>query len=310
MELVSVIIPTYNRADMISGAIFSALNQTYSNLEIIIVDDASTDNTSDIISEIRQENARIHYVRLEENAGAANAINQGLKKVSGSFIAFLDSDDEWVSDKIEKQIYLLRSSSSAVGLVGCNAFLMNESGKILGEYKTKIKFAGYPHLLRKNYLLSNSSIMIKKELIEVVGERDSKIKIIYDWDYWLRSLVKGYMVAVVNEPLLKYRIHNQSLSRGSKDNLYLKEFLYLLEKHKELYMSNKKQYGKALLYICEIYLLGGDRKSAARTVKLASKIFPVNFMNLFYAVFVAFGCRSFKRYYSLKLILTKGYLGM
>ena len=101
---VSIIIPTYNRAHLIGRAIQSVLNQTYQNFEIIVVDDGSTDNTEEMIKEFQKHDKRIKYIRHEKNRGGAAARNTGIKVARGEYIAFQDSDDEWLPEKLEKQM--------------------------------------------------------------------------------------------------------------------------------------------------------------------------------------------------------------
>ena len=99
--MVSVIIPTYNRGSLIGRAIVSVLNQTYKDIEVLVIDDASTDYTETVVDSIKDE--RLHYYKLEKNGGACRARNVGISKAQGEYIAFLDSDDEWMSNKIELQ---------------------------------------------------------------------------------------------------------------------------------------------------------------------------------------------------------------
>jgi len=101
-ELISVIIPTYNRRDKVTYAVKSVLDQTYSNIEVIIIDDASTDNTEAEIKKIKDD--RIRYIYLEKNHGAAGARNVGIKEANGTYIAFQDSDDIWEKEKLQMQI--------------------------------------------------------------------------------------------------------------------------------------------------------------------------------------------------------------
>lgn len=104
--LISVIIPSYNRAFILTDAINSVLLQTYKNIELLFVDDCSTDNTEEIVKNITD--SRFHYIRLEKNSGACTARNRGIKEAKGDYIAFNDSDDQWHIDKLEKQLSFLK----------------------------------------------------------------------------------------------------------------------------------------------------------------------------------------------------------
>ena len=123
--LVSIIIPTYNRADIISAAVSSALQQTYANKEIIVVDDGSTDDTCERLGAF---DGRIRLVR-QVNAGPSAARNAGVKASQGQILTFLDSDDLWLDSKIAKQVKMLQSVDESVPCCLCNAIILKNSGK-------------------------------------------------------------------------------------------------------------------------------------------------------------------------------------
>ncbi len=162
--LVSIIIPTYNRANLVIRAIESALNQTYRNIELIVIDDGSKDQTPQIISQIKDP--RIRYIRYEENRGASHARNVGLSLAKGEFISFLDSDDEFLPQKIEKQLEAFEKSEN-VGAVYCDTYLLFENKRRDIYRFEKLegwvypKMVGMPHLMlpvfmiRKNVISSN-----------------------------------------------------------------------------------------------------------------------------------------------------------
>ena len=131
---VSVIIPTYNRADLLPRAVKSALSQTYDDYEILIVDDCSTDHTRETVSAWDDE--RVRYTRHTENRGQSGALNMGIHNASGQYIAFLDDDDEWVPTKLEKQVAVLESSDPKVGLVyGWLDQVNDEAGCVQPRYR-------------------------------------------------------------------------------------------------------------------------------------------------------------------------------
>ena len=113
--MVSIIIPTYNRANVIKRAIDSVLRQTYDSYEVVVVDDGSTDETESVIAGI--QDARIRYIALKENQGVAHARNIGIREARYDYIAFLDSDDEWLLDKLELQMRLFQNSTEDIGMV-------------------------------------------------------------------------------------------------------------------------------------------------------------------------------------------------
>ncbi len=127
-KLVSVIIPTYNRAKTLPRAIKSALSQSYKNIEVIIVDDGSTDNTEEIVK--NYQDSRIVFLKHITNEGCAAALNTGISNVKGEYVAFLDSDDEWLPTKIEKQMVKFKYVDENVGVIYTNFFNHNFSSRI------------------------------------------------------------------------------------------------------------------------------------------------------------------------------------
>lgn len=201
--LVSVIIPTYNRAQMLSDAIKSVLSQTYQNFELLVIDDHSTDNTTTIVKEFHDN--RIYYFQLSKNLGAPAARNHGLEKAKGDYITFLDSDDQWLPGKLEKQIGLLEKKKN-VGLVCTGVKVMNNHFEWLNIPKYRGDMSNL--LLVKNYVGTTSSVMIKKELIEFAGGFDLTFKSCQDWDLFIR-LSQLCEFDYIREPLVLYFEHNE-----------------------------------------------------------------------------------------------------
>lgn len=209
-SLVSVIIPTYMRGpDLISRSINSVLNQTYNNLELIIVDDSPAsyterNNVADFVDSINDN--RIKYIQHDENKGANVARNTGIKNSNGKYCAFLDDDDEWLPEKLEKQ--LPKFSEENVALVYCGAIEINET---TGQTRNKISemHEGYQYkmLLRQNFVGSNSYVVILKDIFEEVGLYDESLPSHQDYDLYLR-IAKKYKIKYVNEPLVKYYVHD------------------------------------------------------------------------------------------------------
>ncbi len=203
---ISVIIPTYNRADFLSKAIKSVLNQKFQNLELIIVDDGSTDNTKEIVNEFQKKDKRVKYIWQKNSGGPAEPKNTGIKNSESDFLAFLDSDDEWLDkDKLKKQKDFLEKNSD-YGLVGTNALVMDEKEKIVG----KLIHSGKDELIRRKILIKNqfihSSVMFRKEITERVGLYKKEKKYVEDYDLWLRI---GQYYKFANLPFygLKYRLN-------------------------------------------------------------------------------------------------------
>lgn len=208
MPKVSVIIPTYNREDYLPDAIDSVLNQTYQDFEIIIIDDGSTDSTKNIVTNyISQNGERVKYL-FQNKKGSSAARNNGIKNAKGEFIAFLDSDDIWLPEKLEKQIKLIESDK--IGFVHSNA-IVESNGKITSRIKPNSPVLNFDDLFLggKNIVMSTS--LIKKEFIEDVGMLDEALKVAVDYDLWIRILMR-YPIKHINETLAVYREHNNNIS--------------------------------------------------------------------------------------------------
>ena len=205
---VSVIIPTYNRKNLLKRALHSVSSQTFVPQEIIVVDDGSSDGTKDWVLE------RFPYVRYiyQDNSGVSSARNAGIKEAKGSWIAFLDSDDEWMPDKLEKQERAINDSKEA-WLCHTNEFWVRNSVRV-NQMKKHQKYGGY---IFENCLdicrISPSSVLIKKEVFEMVGLFDESLKVCEDYDLWLR-ITSVLPIIFLDQPLIiKYGGHADQLSR-------------------------------------------------------------------------------------------------
>lgn len=215
MPKVSVIMPAYNRADILPRTIKSVLNQTFNDFELIIIDDGSTDNTGDVVREIVKSDSRIKYIYQANSGGAANPKNQAFRLSSGEFIAYLDHDDEWLPTKLEKQLALFKNSAdNNLGLVSCNVLIINNGQDSRGVHKMR-KFNSIRDLLLEggNYAFSNSSVMIPRVVVEKIGSRDESLKLFEDQDIFIRIAAAGYNFNFVDEVLVNYYIDDENLSR-------------------------------------------------------------------------------------------------
>jgi glycosyltransferase involved in cell wall biosynthesis len=212
MNLVSVIIPCYNRDKWLEKCIQSVLNQTYTNLEIIIVDDGSIDQTVEIIKSFADK--RIKYF-FKENGGHASARNFGIKQSQGDWITFLDSDDYWDKNKIKTQL-----SYEDFDAAYCDANIINEEGALI-PHNNNLNFKKLAKNLKSNILLGNiimgssSSIIIKTSIIKRAGYFRQDLKIGEDWEYWARAIWLGISVKFIPEKLVFIRTHPNSIQRNA-----------------------------------------------------------------------------------------------
>jgi glycosyltransferase involved in cell wall biosynthesis len=209
--VVSVIIPTYNRAHLLCRAMQSVLNQTYLDFELIIVDDGSTDNTDKIIKEFQEHDKRIKYIRHEKNKGGSAARNSGIKISRGEYIAFLDSDDEWLPRKMEKQEIKFQNALDNVGVIYSGFSCISESsGKIIAKITPTLRGNVYTNLL-EGCILGSPTPLIKKICFRKAGFFDETLPSCQDWDMWIR-LSKYYAFDFVPDILAKHHIHGSQIS--------------------------------------------------------------------------------------------------
>jgi teichuronic acid biosynthesis glycosyltransferase TuaG len=215
--LVSVVIPNFNGARYIEATIKSVLNQTYYNLEIIIIDNNSTDNSVDLIKNIILTDSRIKLIPLECNSGGpAVPRNVGIKASTGAYIAFVDSDDIWHSQKISIQVDIMKRYG--VSFIACekidffNEFEVSKCRNQSIESNPTLVKISFDELLKKN-ILSTSSIVVDKNLLDIFFFNEKKMYIaIEDYELWLRIHEQIYCSFLIKTPLLYYRKSDQSLT--------------------------------------------------------------------------------------------------
>ena len=205
---ISIIMPAYNAAPFIGAAVESVLNQTFDDFELIIIDDCSKDETPAIIRSYALRDTRIIFLRNPENVGVSKTRNYGIAQARGEWIAFLDSDDMWRPDKLEKQINLLDEHPEVQISYTASSFIDyagNPFNYVLpAEAKTT-----YRTLLRMN-LMSCSSVMVRKDVISQVKMADDRMH--EDYSAWLQILREVPYAYGINEPLLIYRLSKNSKS--------------------------------------------------------------------------------------------------
>ena len=209
--LISVIMAAYNAEQTIAQAIKSVLMQTYKNLELIIVDDCSTDDTISVISSFKDE--RIRLIRNEKNSGVSYTRQRAAKNANGRWIAVLDSDDAWANTKLELQANVQMETNASLLFTG-SAF-MNAYGEKIGWELHVPPEIDYRKLLKQN-LISNSSVLVKKALYLKYINSDKNSDLAHEeFVCWLRMLKDGYIAYGIDQPLLIYRLSGNSKS-GNK----------------------------------------------------------------------------------------------
>nr|WP_275440132.1 glycosyltransferase family 2 protein [Paenibacillus sp. ACRRY] len=243
--LISIIMPVYNRQESIACAIESILNQTYSNFELIIIDDGSTDKTCSIISSFSDD--RIRYFLLKKNIGAAAARNVGIHRAKGQWIAFQDSDDYWDPSKLRKQVQLIDDRSPSIIF---SSFVRNKKGS--KEYIPKnqkdiiIPKEGRlnKQLLRGNFI-ATPTVLMPKVFFEKFGGFNEQMPRFQDWELWLR-LSSDCNFIWIDEPLVKVEYTENSISSDRSKMIKGYELIWSL--HSRMLMDAGAEYVARYLF--------------------------------------------------------------
>jgi len=294
---VSVIMATYNRAHLLGRAIISVLNQTYEDFELIIVDDGSVDNTDKIVKEFSDK--RIIYCR-QPHRGAAAAVNRGIQISKGKYIAFLDSDDEWLDEKLQVQVNVFQREPLKTGVVYSGGWLIRDGSR---------KYVPPPRIAKKRgdireklffsfFFISLVTSIVKRECFEKVGSFDEALPSANDRDMWLR-ISKYFSFKYIPRALANIYVTPGSLSTTRHN---------LIEAHKRLlnkYSNECAKYGKKVLsdYLCYIgsLIFQEDGSGEARGFMLrAIWVFPLNPINYLVLIASFFGKSIYARVREVK----------
>ena len=245
--LVSCILTTFNRKELLIRSLSSILNQTYKNLEIIIVDDGSNDGTKDLVKKkILNLDPRLKYLRHKKNKGLAAARNSGLINSKGEFIAFLDDDDEWIDNKIDLQIKKFKVSSfKNLGMVTCGIRRIKKDNVI--ELIEKLRGNLFEKLIEKQALIGNGScVMIKKKTFLKCGGFDTRYKIGID-GYFFSKVSKYFEIDFCSEILVNY--NEDDLSRITTNTSRLK----MIDAYRLRIKNNQVDFNKYPKQLSNVY---------------------------------------------------------
>ena len=267
--LVSVIIPTFNRSSMVVEAVESVLAQSYAELEVIVVDDGSTDDTRE---RLRSYGQRLILVVNEKNRGVSAARNRGIRQSRGEFVALLDSDDLWRPGKIQRQLDFFSAHPRA--MICQTEEIWVRRGRRVNPRQKHRKYSGYifPHCLPL-CIVSPSAVMIKRELLSRVGLFDEQLPACEDYDLWLR-IAAHEPIFLLGEPLIVKRGgHDDQLSRTvpSMDKYRIESLLKLL-RNERLSAEQRRQtvdeLRKKARIFCQGCLKRGKTAEAERVEQL------------------------------------------
>jgi glycosyltransferase involved in cell wall biosynthesis len=307
MSRVSVIIPAYNAMAYLPETMASVLNQNFTDFEAIVVNDGSSDETEQWVSQI--SDPRVKLVS-QANQGLSGARNTGIKHAQGEFITFIDGDDFWEPTKLEKQVQYLAANPKA-GLVYTWVAYVNERGKSTGRIvKNNAEGDVWQQLTERNIIECGSVAMIRRECFETVGVFDRDIDAAQDWDMWLRIAAR-YQFLLVREPLVFYRQHANNKSKNYakvlEDLRTIIERAFQAAPFELLYLRNRS-YGNVNLVVAWKCLQSSnkDYKQASYFRSQALKhcpqlCFSKEYIRLSLAIAVMqlFGANRYKKFLSL-----------
>lgn len=281
MPLVSVVITSFNHARYLQEAIESVITQSLQDIEVVAVDDASTDESPAILQQYAE---RLRVVRHVQNRGTYASLNEGIALTSAPLIAILNSDDVWLACKLQAQVETIQRDS-AIGLVHTAFGFIDENSQPISGNPLGVRFHPLPEgdilpdLLTRNLFIT-SSVMFRRECIERCGAFAEHLFGMGDWDMWLR-IAEQYRVGYVSEPLTLYRIHRRNTmyqrERMLQDDLWIHEER-IRKRIPELLARDgsrmRRAIGIALAALGVLYTLKGERHKATEALRESLRYHP------------------------------------
>jgi glycosyltransferase involved in cell wall biosynthesis len=292
---VSVIIPTHNRAELLRGAIASVMKQTFQDFEVIVVDDASKDNTPEVVHSFADN--RIRYVRNEINKGEGGSRNVGLRNASGDFIAFLDDDDEWLPEKLRLQVDLLERSPAKVGAVYTGFYQIEKSTGRRWQQPSPTKRGDvFRELLTENWIVP-STMLLRKQCFDTAGWFEEGMNFGTDYDMWLR-VAKEFHFEYIDRRLVYYHLHGQNVT--ANHDMVIHGLESQLRKYAELWESNRKGYSRRYLSLGVLYCRRGQTHTGRSALVKAIRIYPFEIRNYLNLLLSLFGATVFRKICGVK----------
>lgn len=295
MPKVSVIILTRNRAHLVQRAIESALAQTFQDFEIIVVDDASEDDTAAVVMGI--SDPRVHYRKNQSNLGEARSRNAGIACARGEYIAFLDDDDTWLPEKLAAQVSLLDTLPAKVGAVYTSYIRVDVATGATGATVRAEKRGNLSSELCEQNWVGLSTILVRRECFDKVGGFDEELGFGTDYDMWIR-IGRDYEFEAISRPLVRYAVHSTQMSGNTRTILRGKE--HQLHKYRDYFAVNRRSYGRYLLSLGVLYCYNGEAGRGRAILLRALRAYPFEpriYANLLLA---CFGAETFVYVKSLK----------
>ena len=280
--------PCYNQVNYIRDSIDSVLDQTYKNIDLILIDNDSTDGTKEIIKEYEKKDTRIRALYHEKNKGLGFSFTEGMSIANGDFVAFISSDDLWDPKKLEMQVNILDSNKD-FDVIHSNAHIIDENGKNSGKtikelFRLNVKeLSGEVfHIMTKKNICCTSTILFRKECLTTYSEFDSALRFAHDW--WLYiMLAKKHKFYYVPNTLASYRIHSSNITK--KIDWVYQDYIIIHSRLAEMDVDPKNHLISASLAASAL----GEVDKARSLIKEAKKKGSFNFYdNLLYLSIITF----------------------
>jgi len=291
---VTVILPTCDRAKLLPRAIKSVLSQSYEDLELIVVDDASTDDTQTVVQQVGDR--RVRYFRLADRQGATAARNAGISAARGEFIGFQDSDDEWLSGKLEKQMAVFRDGGQSVDIVYCGfQRIMGRSVIVVPGPHVAVKEGDLSRTIFYENIVSTQTLIIRSRCLENVGPFLDNLPRFQDWELVMR-LAQEYEFHFVNECLV--RVFDTPGNITSDDLAGARALQMILDRHRATINSDRRAHARILRLLGLYKSLSGSQ--ACDHFLKSLELEPDNLKTWGLAVLSLFGTRTVRSVVTLR----------
>ena len=292
---VSIIIPTYNRSSSLKRAVQSALSQTFQDFEIIVIDDASTEPPKEIINSFKDK--RIKFIRHKLNRGGAAARNTGIRASKGEYIAFLDSDDEWLSDKLECQIKSLENLPANFGAHYSGYTVVSSAGNVIGSRTPYASGDISSRICEDNCIGPLSTVIVKRLALDRCGFFDEKFPSCQDWELYIR-IAQTFHFEYTPKKLVKYYISKNSITKNT--NAKAIGHRMIIEKYVTSFKKNLPAYSRQLLVIGHYLCRSGQTNSGRSEFRRAIGFYPSGWSAYFYYICSFLGPKAYNQMVNLK----------
>jgi glycosyltransferase involved in cell wall biosynthesis len=280
------------------------LDQTFQDFEIVIVDDASIDETTQVVEGFRDP--RIRYFRHDTNRGESGGRNTGLQHATGEYIAFLDDDDIWLSQKLAMQVDLLENSPTKVGAVYASFLRVDaETREVLSAWIPEKRGDLFPILCEQNWIGGPSTVVLRRQCFDTVGRFDEQLKFGPDYDMWIR-ISRFYEFEYIKEPLVFYSVHGNRMSTNYA--LMVTGLETLLKKYETYFSLSRNSYSYRLRQLGVLYCYRGDIREGRAALFKAIQFSPLEIRNYYNMALSLFGVDKFKKIKTLRDKLAVGKL--